>query len=380
MFLVGILIVLVACQQTVAPTPETIEVIKEVIVTQEVEVMVTVEPPSPKEVAHTTVPLSLHSTTMGMDYFYSANQGGFELLTGVPYQDLKCKNCHVGEVDGKADCTVCHITEAIEAPPQYKCIVCHTRQNFEIMARNPDGTPGMTDVHYDKGMQCVNCHGVDQVHGDGETYNNSHEMTLIACSDCHSEPSADVKAHQIHGDNMDCAACHVKNVINCVNCHFDTELEGGPKVAQTKYFNWRFLVKDSQTGKITTGIISSMVTKGQTFVSVAPFYGHTITNPDPETACNDCHQSAAVAEYNNTGKMTIQTWDEVAGRFIFATGVIPFPASYQDAFVLDFVTRDGDSWNETMSNWKFLKTGVDLWQMLYAEPLDKLPFQIDIKP
>ena len=60
--------------------------------------------------------------------------------------------------------------------------------------------------------------------------------------------------------------------------------------------------------------------------------------------------------------------------------MIPFPQDYQDAMILDFVTRDGDAWNENHSNWTFLKTGVDLWQMLYAEPLDKMPVQMDFAP
>ncbi len=381
-------LLLVACQP--APTPQVVEVTKEVIVTQEVpvevikEVVVTqevmVEPPAPWEVAHERVPLSLHATTQGMRYFYSAEQGGIELLTNVPYDDLQCKNCHVGEVDGETNCAACHITQVSDAPPQFKCIVCHGRQNFEMMAKNPDGTPGMSDVHYAKGMQCINCHGVDQIHGDGESYNSLHEMDLVACEDCHAEINMEVQAHSVHNENLDCAACHVKNVINCVNCHFDTELEGGPKVQQTRYFNWKFLLKDAQTGKITTGTIMSMVTGGKSFVAAAPFYGHTIVKPDAAAICDECHQSAAVAEYLATGKITIQKWDAAQGKFIFATGVIPFPPDYIEAFIMDFVTRDGDTWNETFSNWIFLKTGVDLWQMLFAQPLDKMPPQMDVTP
>ncbi|GAB4419440.1 MAG: hypothetical protein Kow002_07070 [Anaerolineales bacterium] len=379
--LVGLLLLVVACQPAEAPAPETIEVTKEVIVTQEVEVPVTVEPPAPWEVAHENVPVSLHETTEGMRYFYSAENGGFETLTGVPYDDLHCKDCHVGQnEEGEVRCEACHITQVTDAPPQFKCIACHGRQNFEIMAKKPDGTPGMTDVHYAKGMQCINCHGVDDVHGDGESYNSLHEMDLVACSDCHGEVSMEVQAHSVHNENIDCAGCHVQNVINCVNCHFDTELEGGGKVAQTRYFNWKFLLKDAQTGKYTTGIIMSMVTGDQTFVAAAPFYGHTISKPDPATVCDDCHQSAAVAEYNETGKINIQTWNQDEGKFTFATGVIPFPADYQDAFVMDFVTRDGDTWNEGKTNWTFLKTGVDLWQMLYAEPLETMPPQMDLTP
>lgn len=382
--LLAALALVIACQPVATPTPEVIEVTREVevIVTQEVpvEVVVTVEPPKPWEVAHENIPVSLHATTGGMAYFYAKENGGFETLTGVPYDDLQCKKCHVGtHEDGEVACDTCHISQAVDAPPQFKCLSCHGRQAFEMNAKKPDGTPGMTDVHYAKGMQCINCHGVDQVHGDGQTYNSLHEMDLIECLDCHEQPSTDVKAHRVHGEDTECAACHVRNVINCVNCHFETELEGGGKVANTRYYNWRFLVKDARSGKYTTGIIMSMVMGDKSFVAVAPFYGHTIGKPDPETICQECHQNAAVAEYLETGQITVQKWNPATNKLEFASGVIPFPADYQDAMVLDFVTRDGDSWNDTKSNWKFLKTGVDIWQMLYAEPLENLPAQ-DILP
>jgi hypothetical protein len=380
-----LLIFLVSCQAsettTQAPPAET----EESLPCTPEQVVITVEatPIPPDEIAAQEIPSSLHATTDGMAYFYSAEHGGLETLSGVPYDELGCKNCHVGEVDGQSDCTTCHITdrEVTNAPPQFKCMACHGRQGFEIKAQLPDGSPAMSDVHYAKGMQCVNCHGEAQVHGDGEAYHSFHEMDLAACTDCHETTEnpewAAVTAHDVHGEDTDCAACHVRNVINCVNCHFDTEVNDGKKLAQTKYYNWRFLVKDAQTGKYTTATVMSMVSEGQTFVAVAPFYGHTIGKPDPQTICAECHQNAAVAEYQETGHIVVQKWNEDEGAFSFATGVIPFPPDYQKAMVFDFVTRDGDTWNDTYTNWTYLKTGVDLWQMLFAEPLDEMPTQMD---
>ncbi|RME90736.1 MAG: hypothetical protein D6770_01825 [Anaerolineae bacterium] len=384
LFFLGIALVgaaiLVACKPQAQATPVVEKVVEtvtvEVPVTKEVQVEVEVTPPPPWEVAHQNIPVSLHETTAGMGYFYSAAQGGMETLTGIPYDELSCKNCHIGTTeDGEVNCEKCHVGH--HAPPQFKCLGCHSRQGFEIKAKKPDGTPGMTDVHYSKGMQCINCHTAEQLHGDGQEYNSLHETVNVECTECHT-PSQDTKAHQVHMENMDCAACHVRNVINCVNCHFDTELEGGGKVANTKYYNWRFLVKRKSDGKITTGIIMSMVYGDQSFVAVAPFYGHTIGKPDPATICDECHQNPNVAAYEETGQIVVQQWNPDEGKFTFASGVIPFPPDYQDAFVMDFVTRDGDTWNADKTNWTFLKTGVDVWQMLFAEPLDKMPVQMEM--
>jgi hypothetical protein len=45
---------------------------------------------------------SLHRTGEGMRYWYE-EQGGFKAITGIPYENLDCKNCHV------KSCDQCHV-------------------------------------------------------------------------------------------------------------------------------------------------------------------------------------------------------------------------------------------------------------------------------
>ncbi len=43
----------------------------------------------------------------------------------------------------------------------------------------------LKDVHLAKGMQCVDCHFVTDVHGNGKLYNETRAATTIECIDCH---------------------------------------------------------------------------------------------------------------------------------------------------------------------------------------------------
>ncbi|MCK6540462.1 MAG: cytochrome c3 family protein [Anaerolineales bacterium] len=381
---VGLLVLMAACQPATPAEPQTVqvEVTRVVEVTKEVPVekIVEVTPAPAWEIANQNLATSLHHTTQGMRYYYQKEQGGFETLTGVSYEDLGCKNCHVPVENGQAKCDTCHITEAVDAPPQFKCTGCHGRQNFEIVAKRPDGTKGINDVHYAKGMQCINCHSDEAVHGDGMAYNSLLESPAASkCTDCHQTTEkkewADMQAHQVHAENMDCAACHVQQVNSCFNCHFDTEVNEKFKIEYRKYYDWKFLMLNDE-GKITTATIMPMVYQDdKSFAVLAPYYGHSIQRPNPETVCNDCHKNANVAAYNETGKIQISKWNEGTNSLDFATGVIPVPPDYDIAFIIDFVTRDGTAWNEQKNNWKFMETGPDMWQILFGKPLVKMPTQ-----
>ena len=43
----------------------------------------------------------------------------------------------------------------------------------------------LNDIHLQNGMQCVDCHFLRDVHGDGTLYNEPRAATSIECIDCH---------------------------------------------------------------------------------------------------------------------------------------------------------------------------------------------------
>jgi hypothetical protein len=450
-----ILMGLVACQavktEIVEVTKEVVvtkevpvEVTKEVIVTQEVPVevekIVEVTPVPAWELAAQYLPGSLHGTTAGMGYFYAKENGGMENLTGIPYAELPCKNCHTlynkaeGLV-GQNRCESCHINEKY-APVQaavnlpgfpadgrgYGCLSCHRRQGFEytkttvVLDENgqpvldpvkgiPYEVPAIVDVHRSpspngKGLACVNCHGAEQTHGDGNTYNNLFDSPNTQCSDCHKvEALSQTPGHTLHGENITCAACHAQTVVSCQGCHLNEVVAGGPEFPNQRVFGWKFLVVNNESkidlGNIMTAMWTTEAGEVKTFAAISPYYDHSIGVPrtaeQKRAVCLSCHDSAAVKSYNETGQIVIAKWDEAAGKMVYPTkGVVPVPADYQTAFQVAFPVIDNidevvaaakegkpSAEVEKLTRWIFGKDGVDLWQMNYAKPLEEMPPALD---
>ena len=453
LLLLFIIVALAACRsaqpQIVEKTVEVVvtkevpvEKTVEVVVTKEVQVekIVEVTPVPAHELAAQYLPGSLHGTTAGMGYFYAKENGGIENLTGIPYEDLPCKSCHTlynkaeGLV-GQNRCESCHINQEY-APVQasvklpgfpddgraFGCLSCHRRQGFEytkttiVLDENgnpvqdpvkgiPYEVPAITDVHRSpppngKGLTCVNCHGTEQTHGDGNAYNNLFDSPNTECSTCHQKESlSQTPGHTIHGEQITCAACHAQTVVSCQGCHINEVAAGGPEFPNQRVFGWKFLVVNND-GKIDLGnMMTAMWTTDsgevKSFVAISPYYDHSVNAPrTPEqkrATCLSCHEAAAVKAYNETGQIVISAWDEAAGKMSYPTkGVVPVPADYQTAFQIAFpvinnidevvgAAKEGKPAAEVekLTQWVFGKNSVDLWQMNYATPLEKMPPALD---
>ena len=42
------------------------------------------------------------------------------------------------------------------------------------------------DIHHERGLACIDCHGYEDVMGDGKTYLHEEEAVKISCEDCHT--------------------------------------------------------------------------------------------------------------------------------------------------------------------------------------------------
>ncbi len=319
------------------------------------------KPATPEQLLTT----SLHRTTAGMEYFYSEDQGGFEQFTSIPYANLECKNCHVEP----ANCNTCHVEDG-DTPQNSTCLdVCHGRQKAE---QGANGTGPNADYHLKpvaaggEGMLCADCHSAQQVHGDGQSYTsllaNPNNVTCTQ-SGCHTNLPSN-SFHTQHGaSDFECQACHSRATLNCYNCHFESEVNLKTKVAFKQIADWKFLVKEKSSGKITTGNFMAMTYQGKSFYTVAPYYSHTIHDGAGMT-CGTCHNSAAVVEYKATGTMTLTTFDDGAKTLANTTGVIPIPTNWSTAIKLDYLTKDvGGAWVKQSST-------PDATQMLFADPIN----------
>ena len=291
---------------------------------------------------------SLHATGRGKTTFYAAADG-FQSLTHVPYGDLSCKSCH------QPACTNCHATEAgTDTVPDAKCLTCHSRQSAEI-AR------GYSDVHRAANLGCMACHTAREMHGDGTAYASMLAPGAMdaRCERCHGTPAAN-PYHAQHLRDVACAACHMQSVVTCNNCHFDSEIAApGTKRPTGQFRDWLFLV--NRDGKVYPANYQSLVFRDRSFVAFAPFFSHTIAR-NARTSCNDCHDNANVRGYRAGGDLRVVRYDAATGQLSHPTGVVPVPADWRTALTFDFATWDGTAW-------RYLKSGTDGRQMLFATPL-----------
>jgi len=250
---------------------------------------------------------SLHFTAEGMRYWYSKEQGGLEKVSGIPYTELACRNCHV------AGCDSCHKVESKEkdtpvlaysvesARSQNMCLKCHGREAAMMKVNEKQQ---QQDVHVLQGMQCVDCHSTREMHGDGVEYISMKQPGAMTtrCENCH-EDIQPTEAHTVHGGKLDCKACHLRHVVSCMNCHFDTMVKEGVRKAMP-VSGWLFLM--NYEGKVTAASTQSFVAKGKTFLMFAPHMSHAVMKEG--RACDGCHGTEAMQQAKE-GKVRL-TWLE----------------------------------------------------------------------
>ena len=301
---------------------------------------------------------SLHYTGEGMRYWYEEN-GGFKELTGIPYEKLDCKNCHV------KSCDRCHVKKEgnkcsyslKKAQDSETCLACHSREKVTFKLCKSSNT---LDVHIKNGMGCVDCHKGDDVHGDGIFYRTMRDegAVKVKCKNCH-EPEEDLRAHKVHKGKLDCAACHISNTTSCLNCHFDKFLEQGKRAGN--FFppcqDWTLLV--NYKGKVTSGNVQTLVYKGKKFIAYAPYFTHAVQSK--ARACADCHANVAVKRIKKGKSVQMAKFKD--NKMISWKGVVPL---VPEMLEWDFVDKQGDKWVILKS-----KKRAKVQFACYAKPLSK---------
>ncbi len=243
------------------------------------------EQPLPEENFYTN---SLHSTVKGIEYLYSKQHGGAERITGVTASELGClkSKCHV------RSCDVCHKKEldgkafysAEPALAQKACDKCHPVEKDD------------PDVHFSKGMKCMDCHSVREIHGDGIAYKTYMEPGFFdtRCENCHDPVSSNV-SHTVHKGKLDCSVCHVRDFPMCVNCHLAERIKDKATDVSIPIKGTNFLV--NHDGKVTLANLLTYVYEKKTMITLAPYFPHSITGEAKK--CKDCHNTPAVQAIKN---------------------------------------------------------------------------------
>ncbi len=270
---------------------------------------------------------SLHYTIKGLTYMASKEAGGLETITGVPASELGCDKpeCHV------RSCDACHALEAdgkmsyslSPAKSQEVCQRCHPVEKDD------------PDVHYSRGMKCMDCHTTREIHGDGTEYNtyNTPGFFDAKCENCHADISQ-TESHTIHKGKLDCSTCHVLKFTNCYNCHIDSRL-AKVKGASLELKNVLFLV--NHDGKVKLGFFLSSVYQNKTMISLAPAFGHSLKKDGLK--CPDCHNTQIVRDIAKD-KLKLVTWEKKAIKNV--EGIVPVLEGMTWRIVP--LTFDGTTW------------------------------------
>lgn len=191
----------------------------------------------------------------------------------VPVQT--CATCHSG--GNRIGLT---FTGRMEAPARYDVYPQDLEHGHTYTQQIPD-------IHYKKGMVCIDCHTINEIHGDGNMYVKKNYQLEIRCQTCHGTQNSygtgitafgnklpnlkmeilpgnkikmtliskldgkehpvfqtkdgvkpkTVEAHQIpgHMEKMECYACHTAWVPKCMGCHIKTDLTKQPSAIQVSY-------------------------------------------------------------------------------------------------------------------------------------------------
>ncbi|MHC4414966.1 MAG: cytochrome c3 family protein [Planctomycetota bacterium] len=350
---------------------------------------------------------SLHYTRLGKETWYNAENGGFELWTGVPIENMSCLKCHgAHDADGnpygpdyEPYCNDCHQVEPGGTVAQEQCFTCHGQQDLEI---NYFGYP---DAHRAEGMLCWDCHSHEDNMGDGTVYPSLLAPGAIKAdcesADCHPpeslpETHLEFDPPDLHHDTIHCNACHTEGVIACFNCHLDSVVESDVYRWKQPLGGFTMLLNRERDGKLTSATFHAITYEDDVFLAIAPYRAHT--NLKHARACPECHVNLAghnetIEEYNATGIIKFTEWDDENKVLSWNRGLVPVPQDWRTRLKFDFIKYDGetsDPLDFESTNWSPLgKDTPDGTMMLYSSPLTRhqmkamgfaTPVFLDIRP
>jgi len=156
--------------------------------------------------------------------------------------EQSCRSCH-------ATCGSCHVKARpvgkigiglidhhrfVKRKEGKTCAFCHGGRVYTEFTGEYGEAP---DVHYQKGMLCMDCHKKQELHGDGRSYPSMRKASgRPSCTGCHQvgkEARLTTRiAHREHQGKVSCYGCHVaSDYRNCQGCH----LVGGASSQPGKY-------------------------------------------------------------------------------------------------------------------------------------------------
>ncbi|MDY6988199.1 MAG: selenite/tellurite reduction operon c-type cytochrome ExtM [Thermodesulfobacteriota bacterium] len=204
---------------------------------------------------------------------YSASHGSGCAACHFPYNNTATYEGNDSTVKGKRPYSADHRLAPL--PDNRVCFRCHNRSGRialsyqglndgnNAMVPTCEGRPGPmlisgsrnvvrmnADIHYVRGMDCIDCHTSRDVMGDGYAYENMHDQTEISCEDCHGSATERPKAEAITRENDDAVRAS-KSYQRQMRPGMKMVLTAkGRKYANVFYENEKLCVLGKRSGKV----------------------------------------------------------------------------------------------------------------------------------
>jgi hypothetical protein len=121
------------------------------------------------------------ATYEGADPTLPRGQPGYSslhrLTTAIPVS--QCLRCH--NRSGRLGISYTGLEEADGYGTPYR----QGRPNLEVLSGGRDVRHLVPDIHFERGMACIDCHSGKEVMGDGNIYSHMRQQVEIRCNDCH---------------------------------------------------------------------------------------------------------------------------------------------------------------------------------------------------
>ncbi len=279
-------------------------------------------------------------TTRHLDSLHSTLEGHKSSLVSLmgPEAGLArfaaCTSCHT-------TCTDCHMkqpdrygrlvpkTEShrfTRRPSSAICKVCHG-QTAETYLGGQGATGHGPSVMAAAGLECVDCHSEEEVHGGGKRRRFIGETVKPTCEKCHArsnlkmttakgpvavrEYNPRTPAHQTHQGVVDCVACHTQWYTNCWDCH-----KGKAREDRDRFY----LAVNPKSGMVHTAV---HVPTSNEFGGVAPEMGgwavKTRHSWGKSQSCEKCHADPDVyinPEWRRARFVSFWSTEEAKASFV----------------------------------------------------------------
>lgn len=90
-----------------------------------------------------------------------------------------------GELDEGEDTNA---NGALDLPDRVARSQSNNGTQLRFVYGGANGSTRQSDIHFDLGLHCVDCHSEQDVHGDGNIYTRNWDQIEIECDDCHGTP------------------------------------------------------------------------------------------------------------------------------------------------------------------------------------------------